>query len=91
MGSTDQMLINRGTNAPNIALDGPTKRLMLTKGGFGPLFMGSSVIAANSAWHHVVVTRSAAGAGNTKIYLDGVAQTVTAVRPRPPTRTTARC
>ncbi|HUC33522.1 MAG TPA: LamG-like jellyroll fold domain-containing protein, partial [Ilumatobacteraceae bacterium] len=81
LGTTDQMLINRGTNAPNVALDGPTKRLMLTKGGFGPLFMGSSVIAANSAWHHLVVTRSAAGAGNTKIYLDGVAQTVTAVSP----------
>ena len=79
LGSTDQMLLNRGTNAPNIALDGATKRLMLTKGGVGPLFMGSSVIAANSAWHHVVITRSAAGAGNTQIYLDGVAQTVTPI------------
>ena len=70
LGTTDQMLLNRGTNAPNVALDGGTRKLMLTKGGFGALFSGSTSIAANGAWHHLVITRSAAGAGNTKIYLE---------------------
>jgi len=79
LGGADQMLLNRGTNAPNIALDGATRRLMLTRGGFGGLFMGSTVIANNSAWHHLVITRSAVGAGNTKMYLDGVAETVTSL------------
>ena len=81
LGTSDQMLLNRGTNAPNIALHGASRRMVLSKGGFGPLFRGSTVIAASGAWHHLVVTRSAAGAGNTKIYLDGVAETVTAVSP----------
>jgi hypothetical protein len=74
---TDQMILNRGSNAPNIALDYATHRLMLSKGGFGGLVIGSTSIAANGAWHHIVITRSAAGAGNTKIYLDGVAETIT--------------
>ena len=79
LGGQDQMLINRGTNAPNVALNGSTRRLMLTKGGFGGLFSGSTSIAANGVWHHLVVTRSAAGAGNTKIYLDGAAETMSAI------------
>ena len=54
---------------------------MLTKGGFGAAVQRLHVIAANGAWHHLVVTRSAAGAGNTKIYLDGVAETITPVSP----------
>ena len=78
-GGQDQMLLNRGTNAPNIALNGSTRKLMLTKGGFGGLFSGSTVIAANGAWHYLVVTRSAAGAGNSQIYLDGVAETMTPI------------
>jgi len=81
LGTVDQMLLNRGTGAPNVALDGATRRLQLTKGGFGALFTGSTVIPINSAWHHLVITRSAAGAGNTQIYLDGVAETVTAASP----------
>ena len=78
-GGEDQMLLNRGTNAPNIALNGSTRKLMLTKGGFGGLFTGSTVIAANGAWHYLVVTRSAAGAGNSQIYLDGVPETMTPI------------
>ena len=76
------MLVNGGTNAPNIALprrqppDGPEQ------GRLRPAVQRvPTVIAASGAWHHLVVTRSAAGAGNTKIYLDGVAETVTAVSP----------
>ena len=70
------MLLNRGTNAPNIALHGPACRdrvLWTSKGGFGPLFRGSTVIAASGAWHHLVVTRSGAARTYAKIYLDGVA------------------
>ena len=73
----DQMLINRGSGAPNVNVDETTRKLQLSRGGFGPVVEGSTVIAANGAWHHVVVTRSGAGNGNTKIYLDGVAETVT--------------
>jgi hypothetical protein len=80
-GGADQMLLNRGTGAPNIALSGTTRQLMLTRGGFGGLFRGSTVIANNSVWHHLVITRSGVGAANTKMYLDGVAETLTALAP----------
>lgn len=46
--------------------------LALNEPGFGKLVAYTAGSTDKAVWHHAVITRSAAGTGNTLIYVDGV-------------------
>lgn len=63
--------LHKGTNAYGVGFDATDNFWKLSKTGVGRISRANTAIT-DGIWHHVVVTRSATGAGGTLIYVDGV-------------------
>lgn len=64
-------IANKGNAAYSLGLTSADK-VFIGKVGTAILVSESGTTAADSNWHHVAITRSAAGAGNTLFYKDAV-------------------
>lgn len=65
-------LLHKGTDGYMVAVTA-ADQLVLDKVGLAGYLVGESgTTPADGTWHHIVITRSAAGAGNTLVYKDGV-------------------
>lgn len=74
---TWQIVLNKGSGAYAVTIGGATgdyaDRITFGKALQATLFFTENwVVPADGSWHHYVVTRSAAGVGNTKFYVDSV-------------------
>ncbi len=70
-----EIALNKGVNGYSVGVGGfdpESDNLTLGKRGVAVLAYSTPTIPADSSWHHYVITRSGAGAGNTLIYMDGV-------------------
>lgn len=73
--ATWEMMFHKDINGYAVGVNA-TDKLFIGKAGIGALFESSSSVPTDGSWHHYVITRSAAGAGNTKVYVDAVDVTV---------------
>lgn len=70
--ATWQGAFNKGTNAYAIGIN-PSDKYNSGKMGVAEYVQSTGTVAADSSWHHVVVTKAAGtGAGRSKLYVDGV-------------------
>jgi len=76
---TWEVWFDKQATAYEIGIDNTLDKFTLQKRGVGVLAASTTAVPANGAWHHYVVTRVASPsvAGDTKIYIDGVLETLT--------------
>ena len=73
-----QELFNKGGNGFQLSVmsAGNGDQVWLRKANVTTIARSTAGVPADGAFHHIVVTRNGTGAGNTTIYIDGVAGTV---------------
>ena len=75
---TTETLFHTGTGGYGFGISS-TDRLILYKSGVGVLFQSNTTVPTGASFIHIAVTRSGSGAGNTKLYINGVDVTDTAI------------